>query len=361
MSTRTLRRPGRRDLSAEVEVYTRRELAKTIAAFGVTLEVGPTRTWGGWLEEPETGAIRGVPVAYRRIPVEALHRIESDMERILQRGGVSDNATFRSYIEHRSYEVPETMSGARSVVILAIADRRYELDIRVEGSRVTVPIPPGYTSDEVTPEDVQAFVRRHVLRDEAARLEPANLPLKLVAARSGLAEYGRNNISYVRGLGSFHSLQAFFTEHPCSAGGWHSVGPMHFCKGCRICEQRCPTGAILSDRFMIDAGRCVTLYNERPDPMPAWIPSRAHNALVGCTMCQFECPANNKAMRRVERLAELTEEETSMLLSGEIDDTLGAAVASKIARNGLSGDLLHLSRNLRSVVRAHGRPAAAGT
>ncbi len=336
----------------EVVVYTRRELTKRMAVFGATLSIGPPRAWATGLLESEAGEIRGVPVAYRRISVDTLLRIKADMDRILRRGDVSDNPTFRSYIEKRCYEPPETMPDARSVVILAVADRRHDVDVRIEGRLVTVPIPPGYTRDEVSPEDVQTFVRRYVLRDDTARLEPVQLPLKLVAARAGLAEYGKNNIAFVRGLGSFHRLLGFFTEQPCPPGGWHSVGPMHLCKGCSICLQCCPTGAIRPDRFVIDAGRCVTLYNELPDPMPAWMPPRAHNALVGCTLCQWTCPANVDALDRVEKLAEFTEEETTMLLSGEIDEALGASVAAKIERNGLSGDLLHLARNLRLVVQA---------
>jgi epoxyqueuosine reductase len=333
-------------------VYTRRELTIKLAALGGALWASPPRMCDIPLPEEENGEIHGVPVAYRRISVDMLPRVKADMERILQRAGVSDNPTFRSYLENRRYEPPKTMPDARSVVIVAIADRRYELDVRIAGTMVAVPIPPGYTSDEVTPEDVLLFVRRHVLRNDTARLEPATLPLKLIAARTGLAEYGKNNITFVPGMGSFHRLRAFFTEQPCSRGTWHSVRPMHLCKGCSICTTNCPTQAIRPDRFVIDAGRCVTLYNELPEPMPAWMPARAHNALVGCTLCQWKCPANVRAVGRGEKLAELTEEETSMLLSGTIDETLGASVAAKLARNDLAGDLAHLARNLRLALHA---------
>jgi epoxyqueuosine reductase len=189
-----------------------------------------------------------------------------------------------------------------------------------------------------------------VLRNDTAKLERATLPLKLLAARTGLAEYGRNNITFVRGMGSFHRLVAYFTDQPSARGTWHSVRPMHLCRGCSICTINCPTRAIRPDRFVINAGRCVTLYNELPEPIPPWIPATAHNALVGCTRCQWTCPGNAQAMNRVEKLAELTEAETAMLLSGTNDDALRASVVSKIARNGLAGDIAHLARNLRLVI-----------
>jgi len=319
--------------------------------------------WDVGLVGGEDDRIRGVPVAYRHFPVDLVPRIHADMERITSRGEVSDNPTFRSYLEGRRYEPPEALPQARSVVIVALADRRYEVGVRVQGRRLAVPIPPGYTADEITSDDIRGFVRRHVLHDPNARLEPANLPLKLVAARTGLAEYGRNNLAYVRGMGSFHSLRAYFSDRPCAGSACHSVRQLHYCKGCSICMMECPTKAIRPDRFVIDAGRCVTLYNELPDPMPAWMPTRAHNALVGCTRCQWKCPANASSMGRFEVLAELTEAETTMLLSGAPCQELEASVATKLRRNGLSGDLGHLARNLRLVVAAvtAATPVATGS
>lgn len=333
-------------------MITRREMTKGLAAVGASLCMGPARLPAVEIGSPEESEIRGVPVACRWFSIELLPRIQADMERILGGGDVSANAVFRSYLEGRAYQPPPTLPDARSVVIVALGDRRYEVGVRLAGRRVAVAIPPGYTADDVTAEDVQEFVRRRILRVPSARLEPARLPLKLVAARTGLAEYGRNNLAYVRGMGSFLSLRAYFTDQPSPSSAWFGVRQLHYCKGCSICMMACPTKAIRPDRFVIDAGRCVTLYNERPDPMPAWMPRGAHNALVGCTLCQWKCPANQAAMDRSERLAELTEEETSMLLSGQTNETLGASVVTKLKRNGLSGDLGHLARNLRLAVTA---------
>lgn len=341
-------------------MYTRREVTRGLAAAGISLSLGPARRWDVALVGSEDDRVRGVPVAHRHFSIDLLPRLRADMERITERGGVSDNPIFRSYLEGRRYEPPEALPQARSVVIVALADRRYEVGVRVEGRRLPVPIPPGYTADEITSDDIQSFVRRRVLHDSNARLEPANLPLKLVAARTGLAEYGRNNLAYVRGMGSFHSLRAYFSDQPCPATAWHSVRQLHYCKGCSICMMECPTKAIRKGRFVIDAGRCVTLYNERPNPMPTWMPSRAHNALVGCTRCQWKCPANASSMGRHEILAELTEAETAMLLSGDTSKVLETSIATKMKRNGLSGDLTHLARNLRLVVAAAVRAASTG-
>jgi len=44
-------------------------------------------------------------------------------------------------------------------------------------------------------------------RDYAARI----VPIDRLAVRGGLATYGRNNVTYVPGMGSFHRLSAFYS------------------------------------------------------------------------------------------------------------------------------------------------------
>jgi len=47
-----------------------------------------------------------------------------------------------------------------------------------------------------------------------------SLPLKRMAAQSGLGFYGRNNIIYVDGMGSRLSLAALATNIPCDINAW---------------------------------------------------------------------------------------------------------------------------------------------
>jgi epoxyqueuosine reductase len=60
------------------------------------------------------------------------------------------------------------------------------------------------------------------MRWEKADIEllPAKLPLKLLAAHSGLAVYGRNNIAYVSGMGGFLGLTAVYSDLPCEQDSW---------------------------------------------------------------------------------------------------------------------------------------------
>lgn len=68
---------------------------------------------------------------------------------------------------------------------------------------------------------------------------------------SGLAKYGRNNITYVNGLGSN------FSDIKCQEDTWGEVQNESFCNECNLCGEHCPTGAILEYRFLIDTLECL--------------------------------------------------------------------------------------------------------
>ena len=76
--------------------------------------------------------------------------------------------------------------------------------------------------------------------------------MKRLAVKSGLAVYGRNNITYVEGLGSLYSFARYFSDVEGDKDNWmerpHGGAMTH----CWACVKNCPTGAIRKDRFIID-------------------------------------------------------------------------------------------------------------
>ena len=58
---------------------------------------------------------------------------------------------------------------------------------------------------------------------EGYRIATPILPLKLLAVHGGIAEYGRNNITYVSGMGSFMRLTAVYSDMPCETDHWREV------------------------------------------------------------------------------------------------------------------------------------------
>jgi epoxyqueuosine reductase len=174
----------------------------------------------------------------------------------------------------------------------------------------------------------------------------ALLPNKLLAVHSGLARYGKNNISYVSGMGSFYRLIVFYSDLPCPEDIWQEAQMMEECRDCEACLQGCPTDAISSDRFLLHAERCISFYNERAGDFPEWIKPTWHNALVGCLYCQKVCPLNKPFLQWIENKAEFSEEETNLLLEGVPQDRLSTTTIRKIKEIDCLDYVNVLGRNL---------------
>ncbi len=144
-----------------------------------------------------------------------------------------------------------------------------------------------------------------------------NLPFKRLGSHS-LAAYGRNNITYIDGLGSFFSYAGYFSDLPCPAtDDWlPQINLAASCRNCTGCLNHCPTGAIRSGRFLIDNERCLSYFNEGPQPFPAWIQPEWHNSLYDCLRCQIDCPMNQAHLETTPATIRFNEAETAQLLTG---------------------------------------------
>jgi epoxyqueuosine reductase len=197
-------------------------------------------------------------------------------------------------------------------------------------------------------EDLKTFwLKCSVKKDTNGR--KTALPLKLLAVRSGLGRYGRNNICYVSGMGSFLQLVAIYSDVPCEEDGWQEVMMMNNCEGRELCRRACPTGAIPSDRFLLRAERCLTYYNEKSGtiPFPSWMDSSWYNCIVGCIHCQRVCPQNKKFIGWIGKEEEFSEEETALILEGTQREKLSATTIKKLENLDLVDYLDSLPRNLR--------------
>ena len=177
----------------------------------------------------------------------------------------------------------------------------------------------------------------------------ANLPLKLLAVRSGLAEYGKNNVSYIGGMGSFYRLAAFVSDLPFSQDNFLELAVMEQCKECNACLKACPTEAIASDRFLLHGERCLTFHNERDGEFPNWINPSWHNCLVGCMICQKVCPVDKDFRKEVVVGPVFSEGETACLLGGIFAENMPDDLADKIKQLDMMEYLCVLGRNLKAL------------
>jgi len=166
-----------------------------------------------------------------------------------------------------------------------------------------------------------------------------------------MAKYGKNNITYVEGLGSFVRLRAFLSDMPTDRGDWLEPRVMKECDRCKACLNECPTRAIVPDRFLIHAERCITFLNEGREDFPEWIDPAWHNSLIGCMKCQLVCPVNKRFIKWVEEGEAFDEAETELILNGVPLDRIPPETAHKLNRCYMLEDLDVLPRNLRALLK----------
>jgi epoxyqueuosine reductase len=231
----------------------------------------------------------------RVISIQHLGDLQEEIEG-RYREGLFDQELYQTYLAAFTFRPPDSLPEARSIIIVAIPQPQTQVtftwacpeprpehsrrESRRDGEAVRFIIPPTYF-EQGTETGVRELLAR-VLEPLGYRVAEAVLPKKLLAVRSGLAAYGKNNISYVPGMGSFHGLVAVYSDLPAQEDHWRKPQMMESCRNCSACLRHCPVGAITSERFLLRAERCITFHNEKPGdvPFPAWMDPSWHNCLI---------------------------------------------------------------------------------
>jgi epoxyqueuosine reductase len=232
---------------------------------------------------------------------------------------IHDNEVFQSYIAGFHYQVPKDFPEAKYVIAVAVSKPIAKIQFQYKTKSHDVYIGHPYYESGYDVEMVQESLRKRInLPPEFKLVHNRKLHLKLLAVRSGLGKYGRNNICYVGDMGCFVNLYAFYTDYEGLSDSWDEIKALKYCETCKICLNNCPAGAVRENEFVIDISKCIPLYNEVPGIFPSWIPKTAHNALMGCLKCQLTCPGNHKALKGICNLEGMNENETQMILDGNI-------------------------------------------
>ena len=282
--------------------------------------------------------------------VVSIRRLDDLRESIAahQRGGAFDAEFYKERLAWFDFSPPAALPEARSLIVMAVKQPQVRVTFTWQGRPVPTLVPPTYLHGQETDRQMHDSLAE-VLGPAGYRAVPAALPEKLLAVHSGLAAYGRNNITYVAGLGSFHRPAAFYSDLPCDEGDWQPVRMLERCEDCRACLRRCPTGAISAERFLLHAERCIVYHNEKPGavPFPAWLEPAWHNCLVGCMHCQTVCPENKAVAGWIEDGPAFSAEETELLAAGTPPDQLPAALVHKLRESDLLDMVDILPRNMK--------------
>jgi len=293
------------------------------------------------LKKLEQGGFIARTVSITRLPV-----IQEAVARLVRQGMISETL-HRDW--HFYMDSNKDLASAKTIFIVAIPQPVARAWFEWHDISYPADFPPGIfvKADESCAEEFLGSV----LAAAGYRLAKAHLALKTLAVRSGLARYGRNNITYVPGIGSFHRLIAFYSDCPCEIDSWQEVQAMDACEKCTICRENCQAGSILSDRFLIRAEKCHTFEDSEKDAS-WWLGLDKHNTLVGCMLCQNACPANRLYLNKITDGPIFSIPETELILNGTPCTNLPSGTKRKLDRLAEDGIYPVLVRNLKTLVKS---------
>ena len=285
---------------------------------------------------------------FRTVSITHLEELRGELQQWRQDGIIGKKFYEQNY-GFFEFERPKVPSEPRSIIIIAIPQGIISLAWQYLGKKRQVVLPPTYryTSDRARCLELLS----RVFQQEGCSVSRAILPCKLLAVRSGLGKYGRNNICYVDGCGSFIRLEAFYTNYGFPDDGWQEKQPLERCASCTLCMNACPTHCIRPERFLVHADQCLTYFNENEEPIPPWVNPRSHNALVGCLRCQEVCPENRAVMHRREEGVTFSETETELILRGTPKEQLPQGLVEKLQDLSMVEYLPVLPRNLAALLK----------
>jgi len=177
---------------------------------------------------------------YKIVSVDHLAELQEDIDRLRHEGKLSQQITYREYIDYLRFEIPEGLPEAKAIIIMATFTPLMAVNFYWNGKIHQPYLPPQYYQDGVTEDDLRSIIQKEIIPQPGYKLErERRAHLKLLAVRSGLGRYGRNNICYVDGMGSFLTLYAFWSDYPIAADDWGEIRMLDACKRCRICMHTC--------------------------------------------------------------------------------------------------------------------------
>ncbi len=280
------------------------------------------------------------------VSIEHVKELQEEIE-TLRKKDLLDPDLYDAYLASFDFACHQKLKDARSLIVVTVPQPQIQVVFLWEDASYPVIIPPTYyfAIDKEVADRLKAD-----LEPQGYQLQKVRLPDKLLAVRSGLAQYGKNNIAYVNGMGSFQRPVVFISDFPCEADSWGEATVTEHCEGCSACRKACPTDAIKSDRFQLYAERCLTFHNERSEAFPQWLSPSWHNSLVGCMICQKVCPANKDVVKWIEPGETFNTDETDLILKGVSEEQLPKKTIEKLKRLDLMTYFDVLGRNLRMLI-----------
>ena len=294
---------------------------------------------------------------FRTVSVSQFPALQAEYDRFRGDVRLSRSKTFQDKVASLNFRLPRDFPNAKSVIVVAAFAKTMYANFQLQGRSYRIMVPFQYYLDDLNARTLTEIVRKDIIKEPGHRVVDISetVPLKHLAARSGLGRYGRNNVIFVDGMGSYNLLYAFLTDYSFPDNSWSEIELLDICRRCDHCDRICPTYCISRGNFLINIDKCITLYNENAGSFPNWILGSMHHALMGCMRCQAPCRVNGGVADISGQLEDITEEETRKVLQGTPDETLLVSLQRKLRQfpAAASRELFPiLTRNLNALIRA---------
>ncbi len=273
---------------------------------------------------------------------EHIIEIKNDIEQLYHKKKISKEI-FDYVSKYFNFDILKSDLSKIYIIIISIPQKITLVNFNIKGKKLDFLIPPTYIYRKN-----QDIIHRILLNifEDPGKINIAYLPKKLLAVRSGLARYGKNNICYVEGFGSFHRLESFYVEYSLGIDNWTEKLMMNECDDCSLCVRVCPNKCISNQDFVIKAEHCLTFFNENNNDFPEWIDIKSHNSLVGCMNCQIVCPVNRDFIKKKERGISFTNIESEFIIKGLKEYEFPFEVLEKLRKIDMDEYLSVLPRNI---------------
>ena len=263
----------------------------------------------------------------------------------LRDSNMIDKKLYKDMLSGMEFNLDNTLKNAKSIIVIAAPQIISKANFQYKGTTYSLNLPPTYVADGIRSKVKE--IMSEISSKNDFKVQGTKLPQKQLAVKSGLAKYGKNNITYIDGMGSFHVLMSFYTDLDLLNDNWQAAQVDSDCTNCSICLKNCPTGAISEKRFLINAEKCITFFNEYEDEFPQWVKPEWHNSLIGCMSCQLKCPKNSAFVNKSSVIATFTEEETNMFLDKVSFESLPEATVKKLDDMEMTSNYSFLGRNIK--------------
>ena len=154
------------------------------------------------------GAVCGI-VSACNIP-----ELGSEYNRSLTCPEIDKQFVKKSIDNYIDFSIIATYPSIQSLIIIATPSPEIEVEFQHDERIYNLRIPPHY-SDRIKVKRNIRDITSQIFDENGYRTFSIVFPKKLLAVRCGLAKYGKNNLSYVAGMGSYHRLTAFASDLPC--------------------------------------------------------------------------------------------------------------------------------------------------